>query len=97
MGFLVLIGLRGSREPVPGEVALQGHDGKDPALADLAAGQHAGAGLQAHRFGVRAEQGRCAGQVDGRGGGASSAGRAPGGHAAQLMAWWIACEGRITR
>ncbi|AMU16316.1 MULTISPECIES: hypothetical protein [Burkholderia] len=79
MGFLVLIGLRGLREPVPGEVALQGHDGKDPALADLAAGQHAGAGLQAHRFGVRAEQGRCAGQVDGRGGrvvGRPRAGRA---------------------
>ncbi|MBR8073944.1 hypothetical protein KDX14_30915 [Burkholderia cenocepacia] len=66
MGFLVLIVLRRSREPLPGEVALQGHDGKDPALADLAAGQHAGPGLQAHRFGMCAEQGRRAGEVDGR-------------------------------
>ncbi|HHL4088340.1 TPA: hypothetical protein ACQ7VA_001953 [Burkholderia sola] len=62
----MLIVLRRSREPFPGEVALQGHDGKDPALADLAAGQHAGPGLQAHRFGMRAEQGGCAGQVNGR-------------------------------
>jgi hypothetical protein len=62
----LLIVLRGAREPLSGEVTLQGHDGKDPALADLAAGQHAGPGLQAHRFGMRAEQGRGAGQVDGR-------------------------------
>ncbi|MEN2473901.1 hypothetical protein VOI36_28745 [Burkholderia sp. GS2Y] len=53
------------REPLSGEVALQRDDGKDPALADLAAGQRAGPGLQAHRFGMRAEQGRRAGQVDG--------------------------------
>ncbi|WP_412527085.1 hypothetical protein [Burkholderia lata] len=53
------------REPFAGEVALQGGDGEDPALADLAAGQRAGPGLQAHRFGMGAEQRRGAGQVDG--------------------------------
>ncbi|MEK7899270.1 hypothetical protein [Burkholderia contaminans] len=53
------------REPFAGEVALQGGDRKDPALADLAAGQRAGAGLQAHRFGMGAEQRRGPGQVDG--------------------------------
>ncbi|WP_217465650.1 hypothetical protein [Burkholderia lata] len=65
MVFLWLIVLGDGRKPFAGEVALQGGEGKDPALADLAAGQRAGAGLQAHRFGMRAEQGRGAGQVDG--------------------------------
>ncbi|WP_206124592.1 MULTISPECIES: hypothetical protein [Burkholderia] len=61
----MLIVLGDGREPFAGEVALQGGDGKDPALADLAAGQRAGPGLQAHRFGMGAEQGRGARQVDG--------------------------------
>ncbi|WP_217483144.1 hypothetical protein [Burkholderia lata] len=65
MVFLWLIVLGDGRKPFAGEVALQGGDGKGPALADLAAGQRAGARLQAHRFGMRAEQGRGAGQVDG--------------------------------
>jgi len=63
--LIVLIVPGDWRQPFAGEVALQGGDGKDPALADLAAGQRAGPGLQAHRFGMGAEQGRGAGQVDG--------------------------------
>nr|WP_206150783.1 hypothetical protein [Burkholderia sp. Tr-20390] len=61
----MLIVMGDGREPFAGEVALQGGDGKDPALADLAAGQRAGPGLQAHRLGMGAEQRSGTGQVDG--------------------------------
>ncbi|KVS40940.1 hypothetical protein WK43_24855 [Burkholderia ubonensis] len=59
-----MIALHNSREPFSGEVALQGNYREHPALADLAARQHAGFGFQAHRFWMGAEQGRGGDQVD---------------------------------